>query len=167
MYNMTIELKDNGILRRLQQAPQSVVNPAMNKFMNKAALMVLSKAKEKAPRAQGTLSGSINYKIRREGPFAVATVGTNVKYAPYQEYGTGVYGPRGVPITPKNKRVLAWRTGSKSFMGMKYGGQWHFAKSVKGVRPKKFMQSGLEFLQSRQQGLLNDLSADIKKGIEG
>jgi hypothetical protein len=161
MYNMTIELKDNGILRRLQQAPQSVVNPAMNKFMSKASLMVVQRAKEKAPRAQGTLSGSINATpVKKTGNGYESSVGTNVEYAPHQEYGTGIYGKHGRPITPKGKKVLAWKGG-------KFGKGWHFARQVKGVRPKKFMKAGIEYLQSRQQGLVNELAAEIKRGIEG
>jgi len=161
MYNMTIELKDNGILRRLQQAPQSVVNPAMNKFMSKASLMVVQRAKEKAPRAQGTLSGSINASpVEKIAVGYRTSVGTNVEYAPHQEYGTGIYGKNHRPITPRKKRVLAWKGG-------KYGPGWHVARQVRGVRPKKFMKAGVEYLQSRQQGLVNELAAEIKRGIEG
>jgi len=29
------------------------------------------------------------------------------------------------------------------------------------------MKAGVEYLQSRQQGLVNELAAEIKRGIEG
>ena len=35
-------------------------------------------------------------------------VGTNKNYAPHVEYGTGIYGKTGQPITPKSGKVLAW-----------------------------------------------------------
>ena len=100
-------------------------------------------------------------------------VGTNLHYAPYVEYGTGIYGPRGVPIVPTTAKALAWRsTGSgtsgsrRIAMGVtirkgkirraKSRDQYmNFAKSVKGMRPWHFMQKAFEdpasaaYLQAR------------------
>jgi hypothetical protein len=52
-------------------------------------------------------------------------VHNDVKYAPYVEYGTGIYGPkhRPYPITPKDPNgMLAWRD--------PVTGRWVFAKKV-------------------------------------
>lgn len=44
-------------------------------------------------------------------PAYESKVETIVKYAPYVEYGTGIYGPKHAPyvILPKHGKVLAWR----------------------------------------------------------
>ena len=51
------------------------------------------------------------------------------------EEGTGIYGPRGARIVPKNAKVLAWRS-RKPVSGTKTGG-WIFAKSIKGMKPRR------------------------------
>jgi len=45
----------------------------------------------------------------------------------FHEVGTGVYGPKKKRIVPRNKRFLAWKDYDS--------GKWHFARSVKGVKP--------------------------------
>jgi hypothetical protein len=88
-------------------------------------------AKQYAPIEHGFLRGSINTK----GPVVTGTnveasVGTNLDYARYQEEGTGIYGPKKTPITPKKGKLLVWTSGGKFF----------FARSVKGVRPKRYFR---------------------------
>jgi|SRR5699024_4644200 len=58
---------------------------------------------------------------------AVLSLGHYSKVGLYHEKGTGIYGPKGKPITPKRAKYLV-------FMGDH--GQLVFAKSVKGM-PKK------------------------------
>ncbi len=56
-------------------------------------------------------------------------------YAAYVNDGTGIYGPRGVPITPKNKKALYWE------------GAAHPVRSVRGMRPRKYMEKIVEKAQ--------------------
>jgi len=51
-----------------------------------------------------------------------------VPHAVYHEFGTGIYGPKGTPITPKRARLLRWKNPDT--------GKWCSAKSVKGVKPR-------------------------------
>lgn len=64
------------------------------------------------------------------GPWAAyqSGIATHVKYAPYVEYGTGIYGPRHRPyvIVPRHAPFLAWRDPAT--------GQW--------VRTKKVVHPG-------------------------
>jgi hypothetical protein len=53
-------------------------------------------------------------------------------YARYLHDGTGIYGPRGRPITPK--RALVFRV----------GGQLVFARQVRGIRGDKFLVNALK-----------------------
>jgi len=53
------------------------------------------------------------------------------EYALYLEYGTGIFGPKGQRIYPKNAKALHWTD--------KQGE--HFAKSIKGMRPQPFIRN--------------------------
>ena len=55
------------------------------------------------------------------------------KYLPWVNDGTGIYGPRGKPITPKTAKFLHfhWK-----------GREW-FLKSVKGQKPQKFVEKSM------------------------
>ena len=55
--------------------------------------------------------------------------GTNVPYAKFLQEGTGVFGPSGTPIRPKNGRALAFEVNGKMV----------FAKSVKGSPARPFL----------------------------
>lgn len=74
------------------------------------AEVVRQEAVRRAPvrkQGGGRLRGDIS--IQRKSQF-VFTVGTAVFYAKYQEFGTGIYGPRQrqIVIVPKNKKALAF-----------------------------------------------------------
>ncbi len=69
------------------------------------------------------------------GKFPVGRVGTNVFYALFVHEGTGIYGPKGVPITPKRAKFLRWRK--------KQGGGYVYAKIVKGMRPNPFLKNAI------------------------
>lgn len=58
----------------------------------------------------GTLGRSITVgKPYVRGRRAYVEVGTNIPYAPYVEYGTGIYGPKKRLIRPVQAKALAWR----------------------------------------------------------
>ncbi len=56
-------------------------------------------------------------------------VGTNVRYAAWLQIGTGIFGPRGAPITPTSAQALVFNV----------GGTRIFAKSIKGTPPRRFL----------------------------
>jgi hypothetical protein len=75
-------------------------------------------------------------------------VGTNVFYAPYLEYGTGLYGPRHRWITPKKPGgVLRFpQPGNRGFTlaGRQRSGRagamakYVYARRVRGIRPRRY-----------------------------
>lgn len=68
----------------------------------KAAIIVEGEAKKRAPHDTGRLRSSITHALRDD---ETAVVGTNIIYAPIQEFG----GPkRNVIIEPKRAKVLAF-----------------------------------------------------------
>ncbi len=78
----------------------------------------------------GRLRSSITtVMLMRNGQPAVR-VGTNVKYALWVHDGTGIYGPRGVPIRPKRGKFLRF-TGRR--------GRIVYAREVKGMKRNRFL----------------------------
>lgn len=66
-------------------------NVSIKEALTKACLIVEDAAKEKAPVNTGALRNSITYEVMgNEG-----IVGTNLEYAPYVEFGTGLFSSQG------------------------------------------------------------------------
>lgn len=103
--------------------------------INKSLMAYQTTAKQLAPIDRGTLRSSLLIDSAKwSGNTAKGSMGTDLKYAEWQERGTGIYGPYHTPIRPKTKPVLAWYS----------GGKWHFAKSVRGSKPRWFMKGSVE-----------------------
>mgnify|MGYP003659785101 CR=1 FL=1 len=83
---------------------------------------------------RGRLAAGWNSRARRVGSGAEATIGNNVFYGPYVNYGTGIYAGRG-RIRAKQGKVMV-------FKGM--GGGMIFARSIKGQRGQHFAEKGLD-----------------------
>ena len=109
---------------------------AFLRIMTAGALKTIELAEEKAPVAKygdnrGTLRKSFKKaKITHEG----FTVYTDAEFAPYVEFGTGIFSthpaaPR-KPIRPKNAKVLHW---------VGEHGEDVFAMEVKGQKPQPFL----------------------------
>lgn len=61
------------------------------KFLEKACLLVENSAKEKAPVNTGNLRNSMTHDVSGN----TGVIGTNVEYAPYVEFGTGLFSSLG------------------------------------------------------------------------
>ena len=141
---------------RLAKSPDNV-DLIETKMLQMAAMIVQAEAKQKAPVDKSTLRKSIIYNIEGTKGNRFAKVGTNVPYAIYQEMGTGIYGPKGSPITPKRAKMLVFTTKAGNLV---------FARSVRGSQPKKFMTGGLNKLIADMSKVLNygkQLSASLLK----
>lgn len=76
-FSRSLTKLEAGVLASIKQA------------MGEAALVIETTAKRLAPVDTGTLRSSIGHVVNRMGRHAVkAVVGSNVEYAPHQEYGT-------------------------------------------------------------------------------
>lgn len=58
-----------------------------------------------------------------------------VEYGGWLEEGTGIYGPMKKKIVPVDKKQLSW---------VDTGGNWHHAKSVKGIKPMPILHDTLD-----------------------
>ena len=64
----------------------------MENFVNEATAHVHGQAKQLAPADTGRLRGSIHMKVVKDTRKVVGCVYTNLEYAPYVEFGTGIRG---------------------------------------------------------------------------
>lgn len=118
---MAIEIQGlNDILRSLE-----ITNPAkIDAALGKACALVERAAKQKAPKDTGELRRSISSKVEN----GIGEIFTPLEYAPYVEYGTGLFAEEG------GRSDVPWSYQDDS-------GEWH---STSGQRPQPFMRPALD-----------------------
>ena len=109
--------------------------------LGKAAAIVEASAKKKAPKGDGSLRNSITSKV--DGDKAI--VFTPLEYAPYVEYGTGLFAEDG------GRTDVPWNYKDEE-------GNWH---STSGMKPRPYMRPALNDNRNKiisiiKEGLLND-----------
>lgn len=109
----------------------------LEKGMAKAVLLVEREAKMNAPRDNGDLARSITSKVESSGGEVEGTVFTPLFYAPYVEYGTGLFAEDG-----DGRKDVPWNYQDDE-------GNWH---STSGQKPQPFMRPALD--ENREQILL-------------
>lgn len=114
---------------------------SIHQALGKCCALVERSAKMKAPKGNGELRRSITSKV--EGN--VGIVFTPLEYAPYVEYGTGLFAEEG------GRKDVPWCYKDDE-------GNWH---STSGMKPQPFMRPALN--ENREQikrilegGLMND-----------
>lgn len=111
----------------------------LNAALGKACALVERSAKQKAPKDKGDLRRSITSKV--EGTEGV--VYTPLEYAPYVEYGTGLFAESG------GRQDVPWNYQDDE-------GNWH---STSGQKPQPYMRPALnenreEILRIIKEGLI-------------
>lgn len=132
---MSIELQGlNDILQSLD-----IVDPQkLNIALGRACALVERSAKQKAPKDTGELRRSISSKVED----GVGIVFTPLEYAPYVEFGTGLFAENG------GRTDVPWSYQDDS-------GEWH---STSGQHPQPFMRPALD--ENREE-----IIRIIKEGI--
>lgn len=117
----------------------------VKKAMGKACGLVEKTAKLYCKEDTTALSGSIKSKVEERGNLVIGTIYTPKKYAPYVEYGTGLFAESG------GRTDVPWRYEDE-------WGEWH---TTSGQEPQPFMRPALN--ENREQikriiggGLTND-----------
>jgi HK97 gp10 family phage protein len=77
---------------RLTKRFNKIANMELLDAVNKATQLVHGQAKALAPVDKGQLAGSIHMQVKDTGKALEGRVYTNVEYAPYVEFGTGITG---------------------------------------------------------------------------
>ena len=113
--------------------------------MGKACATVEAAAKQKAPKDTGALRRSIKSKVETEDMTVEGIIFTPLDYAPYVEYGTGLFAEAG------NGRKTGW--GYKDDED-----NWHYTH---GQHPQPYMRPALnenkeKIISVIKEGLLDD-----------
>ena len=95
--------------------------------MGKACALVERSAKQKAPKGTGELRRSITSKVENTADGIQGVVFTPLEYAPYVEYGTGLFAEEG------GRLDVPWNYQDDE-------GNWH---STSGQKPQPFMRPAL------------------------
>lgn len=118
---MSIEIEGlNSVLQALELTNPQKINAALGK----ACALVERSAKQKAPKDTGELRRSISSKVEN----GVGEVFTPLEYAPYVEFGTGLFAEQG------GRTDVPWSYQDDS-------GEWH---STSGQHPQPFMRPALD-----------------------
>ena len=136
---MSIKLK--GLDEVLNSLGELADTTNLEEALDKACAIVEASAKKKAPKDSGELRRSITSKVENnEG-----VVYTPLFYAPYVEYGTGLFAESG------GRTDVPWNYQDDK-------GNWH---STSGMKPQPFMRPALyenkeEILRIIKEGLTNN-----------
>lgn len=114
--------------------------------VKKACALVEGEAKKNAPKGTGELRRSIQSKVETEGKEVTGIVFTPLEYAPYVEYGTGLFAEGG-----NGRKDVPWNYQDDE-------GEWH---STSGMHPQPFMRPALsdnrdKVIRIIKEGILND-----------
>ena len=95
----------------------------LTKKVNKATALVHGQAKLLAPVDTGSLAGSIRMDVKKTEKQIQGRVYTNLEYAPYVEFGTGIKGNgtyphkiKGLNLTYKDKGWAFWDEKEEKFI---------------------------------------------------
>jgi hypothetical protein len=111
-----------------------------------ALATVETETRAQCPVDTSTLQQSIiAYEIGTTDERFVGNISTPYEYASFQDSGTGIYGPKGVPIRPVNAKVLAWRSGWQYAykQSKQASGGWVFATEVAGSPATHFWRDNV------------------------
>ena len=123
---MSVEVKGlDQVFKKLDKAvgEEKVINN-----MEKACAVVERAAKENAPKDTGELRRSISSRVDNIDGDIVGIVFSPLEYAPYVEYGTGLFAENG------GRMDVPWNYQDDK-------GEWH---STSGQKPQPFLRPALE-----------------------
>ena len=121
---MSAEIKIEGLDEILYKLGKISSNANIEEALGTCCSVVEKSAKQKAPKDTGALRRSITSKV--EGNQGI--IFTPLEYAPYVEYGTGLFAESG------GRKDVPWNYQDDE-------GKWH---STSGQKPQPFMRPALE-----------------------
>ena len=132
-------------LDKLNYKLETLAKLDVSKALNKACLVVENEAKRLCPVDTGDLRNSITHEVDD----GVGIVGTNKEYAPYVEYGTGIFAVEG------NGRDTPWSYQDDE-------GNWH---TTVGQKPQPFLEPAARIKKKLVIKVFNDeINRQIQNG---
>lgn len=152
-FAITVSDKSNAALNEFFKAFPGVVPKVLNKvgIFGKKLIVTATPVKTGAARK----SWRIN-KIGKDTVSIASDFGRGSKYTPFLETGTGIYGPKGTPITAKNNGYLRFPI----IVGNSIK-SWVTTKEVKGFKPfamvKKSQPAILKHLGETAKAIISEM----------
>ena len=124
-YRIQVDVKGLDELKRAFDSSPRTISENLSIAINRTAAFIEGKAKTLAPIKYGALRGSIHTDEAKasQGLEMRATVGTDLKYAYYQEHGVKPFGTKtakSLIATDGSGNVTAWFKRSRGFAGKFY-----------------------------------------------
>jgi hypothetical protein len=141
MTRVTVTINATAMLA-LVSSPAGPIVRTVNQVLTRTA----NQCNSTAPADTGRLRSSHRQKLTVSGLTLTGSVYSTAPYAGYVNRGTGIYGPKGQPIRPKNGQYLVFRAGR--MIGPLQKGEKHlapgqrdlvFARQVKGSPANPYM----------------------------
>nr|DAS16938.1 MAG TPA: putative tail component [Caudoviricetes sp.] len=131
-------------LDKLHAKFNAIANINVAKAVKKATTFVQGQAKELAPFDTGRLKGSIRMKVDVKDSNVIGKVYTNLEYAPYLEFGTGIRGDGSYPYSPDGLNLT-------------------YKKDWKGMKARPYMYPALKGAENYVKTMINE---EIKLSIK-
>lgn len=119
-----------GVIERLEGL---IDTQSLESAIGRACAVVERSAKQNAPKGTGELRRSITSRVETDGNDVVGVVFTPLEYAPYVEFGTGLFAENG------GRKDVPWNYKDDK-------GEWH---STSGMHPRPYMRPALN--ENREQ----------------
>lgn len=140
---MAADIRIEGLEEVLEGLDKVINTDKLAAAVGRACALVEKSAKQKAPKGTGELRRSITSKVEKDITGATGTVYTPLEYAPYVEFGTGLFAENG------GRTDVPW-----CYQDDK--GEWH---STSGMKPHPYMRPALN--ENREQ-----IKRIIREGIQ-
>ena len=140
---MDFDIKFEGLDKIIDKIEDFDDVREMTSAMQDACNLVEGAAKDKAPKDTGALRRSITSKVEVTGNSIEGIVFTPLEYAPYQEFGTGLFTENG------NGRKTPW-------VYMDDKGNYHYTR---GQHPQPYMRPAL---QENKDKIINIIKGALK-----
>lgn len=143
-----MEVKFEGLENILKSIEGLVDIAGLEQAMDKACLVVETEAKKNANqfRDTGLLANSIKRKVELEGNEITGVVYSDVLYAPYVEFGTGIYAEEG------GRTDVPWHYQDDK-------GNWC---STSGMKPQPYLRPAL---QSKAKMAERIIAKELSKNV--
>lgn len=139
---MDVEIK--GLDKLFDNIDEMVDDSKLEDLVEQAAQRVEADARKKAPKRTGALRRSIESKVENDGGSTISgVVFTPLEYAPYVEYGTGLFAETQGRQTP-------WAYQDEK-------GEWH---TTRGQHPQPFLRPALN---ENREKIINSIKRGLTK----
>jgi HK97 gp10 family phage protein len=157
-FELSAEMRGHDAVRgKMEQVVQDMTGEPMRAGMARATLLVQRDARKNAPVDRGPLRASITPEVVVQSNTVQGIVGSNVKYAPYQELGTRSFTPPWMPIYRWALRKVG---GAKRAAGA-LASAVRASIRIRGIRAKRYLQSAVEDNADRIYRLIGEAVAHI------